>query len=267
MQRGGRVLILLGLILGVITGGMVFMITRAPAPKVETVPVVVAAQDIPERVIIEPSMLEIKQWPAETAPPGAVSRVEDVIGKASQTRIFNGEPILTPKLVEIKEASRASFRIPPGMVAFSIPASEVSTAGGAIQAGDLVDILVSLEILEYDLRGNESKPQYTTQLVLQNVPVLHVGTWTPPPEKAGGQTMPQAGRPSEVKTITLLVSQQDALVLKYAKERGNIDLALRAFNDQELVVTESVYVRYMVERFKFARPPIIQRQQATTTGK
>lgn len=267
MQRSGRVLILLGLILGLITAGMVFMITRAPAPKVETVPVVVASQDIPERVIIEPSMLGIKQWPVETVPPGAVSRVEDVVGKASQTKIFNGEPILMAKIIGIEEARRASFRVPPGMVAFSIPASEVSTAGGAIQAGDLVDVLVSLEILEYDLKGNESKPQYTTQLVLQNVPVLHVGAWTPPSEKAGGQTMPQAGRLSEAKTITLLVSQQDALVLKYAKERGSIDLALRAFNDQELVVTESVYVKYMVERFKFAKPPIIQRQQTITTGK
>jgi len=267
MQRSGQVLILLGLILGLITAGMVYMITRAPAPKVETTPVVVAVQDIPERVIIQPSMLGIKYWPVETVPPDAISRVEDVIGKASQTKIFSGEPILGAKIVEIKAARRASFQIPPGFVAFSIPASEVSTAGGAIQAGDLVDVLVSLEIIEYDLKGDESKPQFTTQLVLQNVPVLHVGAWTLPPEKAGEQATPQVGRTTEVKTITLLVNQQDALVLKYAKERGSIDLALRAFNDQELVVTESVYTRYMIERFKFARPPIIQRQQVTTTGK
>ena len=57
----------------------------------------------------------------------------------------------------------------------------------------------------------------------------------------------------------MLVNQQDALVLKFAKEQGQIDLVLRGYNDHEKVTTDSVYATYMVDRFKFARPPIIQR--------
>jgi pilus assembly protein CpaB len=264
MQRGGQLLIVLGLILGLITAGLVYTATRPTEVKIVTQPVVVAVQDIPERVGIEAPMLAVKQWPVDALPTDYISKVEDAVGKASLTKIFAGEPILKGKLVDAKLASQLTFLVPPGMVAFSIPANEVGTVAYAIQPGDYVDVLVSLKVKDYDLKGNTSEEQPTTQLTLQDVKVINVGVWVPPQkpvETSGNQ--PAAAKAAEPKTITLLVNQQDALVLKYAKEQGMIDLALRGYNDHEKVTTDSVYAAYMLDRFRFNRPPIIPR---TTTA-
>ncbi len=258
MQRGGQILIIVGVILALLTAGLVFMATRAPAPVIPTKPVVVAVQDIAQRVAIQAPMLGVKDWPADAVPVGALSTVEDAVGKVSATNIYIGEPILQAKLEEAKAIYSLSYVLPPGMVAFSIPASEVAMAGGAVQPGDFVDVLVSLNIVEVDAKGNESLSQETTQLVLQDVKVLLVGAWTPPPAAAspGQAATTQTTKPIETRTITLMVNQQDALVLKYAREQGSIDLVLRAFNDHDPMTTDSVYVKYMIERFKFARPPL-----------
>lgn len=261
MQRGGQVLIVLGLILGLIAAILVFVATRAPAPKIETRPVVVALQAIPDRVTLQAPMLGVKEWPADSVPADALSDIKDAMGKATQTKIFAGEPILGVMLIDPKKATSGSFGIPAGYVAFAIPASEVSTVGGAIQAGDSVDVLVTLDLLNYDTKGNESKTQATTQLVLQDVKVMRMGAYTPPesaPEES--QQAQTSGKPVENRTITLLVNQQDALVLKYAREHGTVDLALRPFDDHETVRTDSVYAKYMVDRFRFNYPALIIRQ-------
>lgn len=265
MQRGGQLLIVLGLILAIITAGLVYTATRAPETKVMTVPVVVAVQDIPERVGLEAPMLAVKQWPADAIPADAISKIEDVVGKASVTKIYAGEPLLRGKLVDARAASSLTFLIPPGMVAYTIPANESNAVAGAIQAGDSVDVLVTLRIQDVDVRtGNESKDQLTAQLTLQDVKVIGIGVWTPPRKSApastaGATTTDASSKPVEMRTLTVLVNQQDALVLKYASEQGTVSLALRPYNDHEKVTTDSVYITYMVDRFQFAKPPIIVR--------
>lgn len=268
MQRGGQLLILLGLILGVITAGLVYTSTGKTEVKLVTKPVLVAVQDIPERVGIQAPMLAVKEWPADALPMDYVSRVEDAVGKASLTRIYAGEPILKGKLVDAKLASQLAFLVPPGFVAYSFSINEATSVSYAVLPGDFVDVLVSFKITEYDLKGNTSEAQPTAQLTLQDVRVIGVGVWTPPqaPAQASANQPQQAsGGQAQVKTITVLVNQQDALVLKYAGEEGRIDLALRGYTDHEKVTTDSVYIAYMLDRFKFARPPILQRQSATST--
>jgi Flp pilus assembly protein CpaB len=85
MQRGGQLLIVLGLILAVITAGLVYTATRVPetTAKIVTVDVVVAVQDISERVEIQAPMLAIRQWPADAVPVGIVTKMADAVGKAS----------------------------------------------------------------------------------------------------------------------------------------------------------------------------------------
>jgi pilus assembly protein CpaB len=274
MQRGGQLLIVLGLILAVITAGLVYTATRVPetTAKIVTVDVVVAVQDISERVEIQAPMLAIRQWPADAVPVGIVTKMADAVGKASVTKIYAGELILTGKLVDAKLASALTFLIPPGMVAFTIPASEMTAVAGAIQPGDFVDVLLTLKVKDVDVRtGNESIEQATSQVTLQDVKVIHVGTWSPPqqaPQPTGTQAATaQTAKPAAASSVTFLITEQDALVLKFAKEQGVIDLALRPYNDHEKVTTDSVYITYMVDRFNFTKPPIIVRPAAPTTVK
>jgi pilus assembly protein CpaB len=214
--------------------------------------VVVAAQEIPERTQIQPPMLLVKDWPVEVVPPGVISNTQEAIGKFAVEKIYPGEPIFRAKLGGPKEAKTLSYAIPAGMVAVAVPATAISSVAGAIQPGDYVDVLLSIGVSVSDALGNKSEEQYTTQLTLQDVEVLRVGPWTAAP-KAG---QPQAAAESYAN-ITLLLNRQDALVMKYIREKGAVDFALRPVNDHETFTTDAVILTYVVERFKLPKPPII----------
>ena len=55
--------------------------------------------------------------------------------------------------------------------------------------------------------------------------------------------------------MTVLVDQQDALVLKFARESGaSIDFALRGKLDHDIISTEPVTLDYMIRRFNITPP-------------
>ncbi|MBI5956626.1 MAG: hypothetical protein HY871_06450, partial [Chloroflexi bacterium] len=94
--------------------------------------------------------------------------------------------------------------------------------------------------------------QYTTQLTLQDVQVLRVGPWTAAPKTAQQQAAAES-----YASVTLLLNRQDALAMKYIREKGAVDFALRPVNDHEIFTTDAVILNYVVERFKLPKPPII----------
>jgi Flp pilus assembly protein CpaB len=91
---------------------------------------------------------------------------------------------------------------------------------------------------------------------------------TPEPTAAGGilsppqQTQPAAVETSlgtqrgDVELVTLLVTPQDALILKYLYEIGaDLDLALRAPNDGTYLITGVVWSRYILDRYQIPQTP------------
>src|SRR6266540_4286966 len=102
MRRGGRILVLLGIVLGVLTAGLVFVIigstTGNPPPPPQR-PVVIAQQNIPARTVISLDALAVVQYPADIVPPGAFSRTDDVAGKLAIDNIYQGATILPPMII------------------------------------------------------------------------------------------------------------------------------------------------------------------------
>lgn len=116
----------------------------------------------------------------------------------------------------------------------------------------------------------EQRPRLVTQLTIQDAKVLQIGDWikqeeTPSGEAPSSEEAPQAEEGEQptptpvpqVKPLTLAVSPQDAVALKYAQEIGaNIDLVLRSTSDANKTVdTESVTLEYLFERFNIEQPP------------
>jgi hypothetical protein len=116
-----------------------------------------------------------------------------------------------------------------------------------------------------------------TQLVIKNAIVLRIGEWplsgateaivvTPEPasteaatEEAAGEE-PTAEPPPAPDVITLVMSRQDALVLKYSLETGaDIDFALRSALDNEVtdVSTDSVTLQYLLDFYDIVEPPLL----------
>ena len=109
------------------------------------------------------------------------------------------------------------------------------------------------------------RPRLVTQLTVQDAIVLRVGEW-PGEEEAepsgdepveGGEEQPAPPPRAAVEPLTLIVTVQDAMVLKYAEESGaSIDLVLRSAGDADkLIATESVTLQYIFDRFNVELPP------------
>ncbi len=133
-----------------------------------------------------------------------------------------------------------------------------------------------------DDRPGGQRPRQTTQLIVDNAIVLHVGDWPikdiyepivvmAEPPKPAAQAADQPDQPDqpvatptpiplppEPDIITLVMSRQDALVLKYVIEvGGRVDLALRSALDDDIndITTTSVTLQYIIESYNVDEPP------------
>lgn len=117
------------------------------------------------------------------------------------------------------------------------------------------------QVIAIPSEGQRSR--LVTQLTLQNLLVLGVGNWpdeeaepVPTPTPGGRQPNEVPATPGLPNVITLALSQQDALVLKYAQEAGAaITLVLRRNGDEGQVTTTSVTLQYLIDRFGIDLPP------------
>ena len=285
MRRRARLLIILGIVLAVVAGLLTFVLLQQPAEVVDqpptTVQVVVATENIGLGELVDPLAIELREWPADTAPVDAVTNVADLTGKYAREEIFSGQVVRTSMIASKAALAAAgelgSALIPVGLVAYPFPISELSGVSYALSSGDRVDVLITFHFVEVDRetqvplpldRGLEGDilgvqiPRLVSQLTLQDIEVLRVGSWYEPPEltpeqqqqrqQTTGQPLPT---PTPPAVVTLLMPQQDALVLQFAREAGaTVDLALRNPTDHDTVSTESVTLDYMLARFNFTVP-------------
>lgn len=110
------------------------------------------------------------------------------------------------------------------------------------------------------------RPRLVVQQIVQDATVLQVGTFgeeliaaptpTAVPDPAATPTAEAAPTPIPPPDIlTLIVSPQDALVLKYFIDSdASFTMALRSAGDVSRVDTESVTLQYAIERFRISVP-------------
>lgn len=288
-MKRGKILIFLGIILGLLTTVGAFLILKgaqkpAGPAEVPTQKVLVALQNISQAQPIDPALVELREFEKSQVPPDALFSTADVAGKLAARDIAQGQIIrrdmLTDKQSIVEKGINASFFIPPGKVAVAFPIDELSSVAYALQPGDTIDMLITVQLVSLDPEtqikepvahaGAEGEvtgtqvPRMVTQLTLQDVTVLKIGPWgqqpvaTPAAESQQAEQQPPKEETAAVPAptiMTVLVDQQDALVLKFARESGaSIDFALRGKNDHEMVTTEPVTLDYMMQRFNIIPP-------------
>jgi Flp pilus assembly protein CpaB len=157
------------------------------------------------------------------------------------------------KAGELGARSIASIVIPEGKVAMAFGISDLTGVGNALQAGDYVDLLLTLQSSALPIcppakpcTGTEGLP--VTQIMLQDILILQVGPWS-----TGSSDSKNAGAAS---LLTFALDRQDALSLKSAREQGQIDLILRRAGDHaKFDNLEPVTLQYLNKRFKFNLTP------------
>jgi pilus assembly protein CpaB len=187
------------------------------APKFS--PVVVAAVPLGLGVRLKASDLRILNWPLGQQPAGSFSRIEDCVDRALITPVVANEVILDQKLARREAGAGLPAAIPEGMRAVSIRVDDVVAVAGFVQAGTMVDVMVTGDP---SMTGQPGISM--TRTFLEDIRVL-----------AAGQQVQQdaSGKPQTATVVTLLVTPEQSDLLALASTDGKIHLALRNTIDSE----------------------------------
>lgn len=285
-MRRGRILILLGVILAIGTAAVVFIMLQGTGGGEEGAPVereevVVAIQPIPEDEPLE-GRVELRAMPVESIPEGAVRSLESTSGMLASGNINQGaiiHPDMLISPVDLMREGELGKLVEPGFVAVAFPIDELSSVSYGVKPGDHVDVLMTFFFLDLDqdtqtieplcpplcsgaegqveAQTGEQQPRLAAQLTLQDAEILGVGRWEHAPasvEEQQAETQ-EEGVPEPPSYITLMLTPQDALVLKLAREHGaSIDLAVRAQDDRQQFATQQVTLDYILARFGITVP-------------
>ena len=252
---GGAVLI--GLFAVLIVNGMFSGVEKRQADVAEQnrlVRVVVASQELDFGASLSSQNVRLVNWPANSVPQGAFTSLEDATRSRVALRpIVAGEPILASKVSGQNGRATLSANLPVGQLAFSVPISEITGAGGFVRPGDVVDVLVTRKIPGDGANENDKM----TDVVLEAVPVLAVDQ-----ESNQNKTAPAIS-----KTATLQVDTVGAQKLALAQQLGVLTLALRNVADQNTGLRGTVIGRditasnfYISQRSGSAPAPAAPRQ-------
>jgi pilus assembly protein CpaB len=245
-----------GLVVALLAGVVAFMtLSRATATQQApeategttgpTVQVVVAARAVTVRAALSSDDLATKDLPVEAVPAGAVSEIEEALGKITLVDLYPGEIILSQRLIDPNEITgdgRYALVIAEDEVLMAFPAGDLMSRSNVLKPGDQVDLLFTMSlptsrgpVAPGGEAGSEEEEQFTFDL-LQNVTIAAV-------VKADEGGAPQA--------LLLTISPQDALVLKYVKDAGGIvDIVLRAPGVDRPFEVEPVDVDYVLNRYQ-----------------
>lgn len=263
MRSGGRVFVILGIVLALIAGAAVFVVLANAEPQPEVVPttkLVVAFQQVPARTEVSADQVGEVEWPVRVPTPiGAFERPAEVVGKLSKHPIYAGQPIIADMVISKEDAeaqhSNAALIMEKGQVAVALSVSLGSNIAEAIQAGDRVDLIVTYNVEVQNPVTNQGTGAYiVTNKTLENVLILQVGPW---PRDVGEQSSSQEG--GAINIVTLQMVEQDAVALKHIENTAtSYAFVLRAANDEQIFTTEPVTLEYLNKRFNFNIPGLGQ---------
>lgn len=177
--------------------------------------IVVASQAIEFGKPLTNTNTRLADWPAGTVPAGAFANLADAQrNRIALQAIAAGEPILAARVTGSDGRATLANALPAGMVAISIPISDVTGVSGFVRPGDLVDIMLTRQI-PGDGAGQQDK---MTDVIMRKVAVLGIDQVA---DKS--KTEPATG-----KTATVQVDTLGAQKLALARELGTLSLGLRS---------------------------------------
>ena len=190
-SRRGRWIVVIGVILAVGAGGAAFFLInqaqqQAGQAGLQKVAVVVAAQTIPARKIIEATDITVREVPIDdTNAQGIASTPDKVIGRVPAVAILQGQMVLTNLLASSTEGGQFSVLGPeetvgdetPDWRAVSMTVPDDRAVGGLLTPNQSVDVFVtaSVNVLTNSEDGIGKDGFYTdksTKLSYQNMLIL-----------------------------------------------------------------------------------------------
>lgn len=222
----------------------------AATPQMKTVNIYVASQPIPIGTTVTQQMVAIQPWPEHLLLDGFVKAdggAEAVVGTVARSPFQQQEPILKSKLANPNDPNFMAGSLPKGMRVITIVTNETEGLAGFVFPGDRVDVLLTHNIertkivktssAKTDPRGvtsqetavNETPVQEpVTETLINNVMVLAVDQ-----RSSSAGAVDKEGKLMIPRSVSLMVTPQDAQRIRLGQSMGTITLSLRSLEDRE----------------------------------
>lgn len=208
------------------------VVTTAPAAekiveKVAYQDILAASSDIPFGGRLNAQNIQWKQWPKEAMSEEYINRtdqpeaLEEFLAGVARSPIYAGEPISARRVVLVGDRGLMSGLLGPGMRAVTTDISSESAAGGFIQPGDRVDIILTTAVTDNNplVSSGGFEDRWDSDTVFENVRVLAIDQIYDLGEEGGASIVGN--------TATFEMSQDDAELLQIAIAAGELALTLR----------------------------------------
>lgn len=218
------------------------VIAAAPVAQiisnVEYVEILAATRDIAKGTRLTPNMLQWKKWPEEALEPNLIDikdqpqALEKYSSAVTLAKIYKGEPLMRQKVVQAGDRGLMAAQLGPGMRAISTRITADTAAGGFIQPGDRVDVVLTTLLPQRHQAARVARNNHVSNTIFENVPVLAIGQTSAPNPDGSAFVIGS--------TALLEMSQSDAETLIEAQSRGEISLILRGLNRRNAQIVPSM---------------------------
>jgi pilus assembly protein CpaB len=214
---------------------------QAAVPKTELATIVVARADIPFGHKLAADLVRLQPWPKDALPTGAFTSLDELLGgtgaepRRVRRIIAAGEPVIAAKVSGFGEKVTIADVIDPTKRAVAIKVNDVTGVAGFITPGDKVDVVLTRQLENQDLRADT---------ILQNVTVRGV-------DQVADE---DRDKPAVVRTVTVEVGPEEAQKLALAQQAGTLSLLLRNLGADQLVKIPAMHTSDLSPEPKAAAP-------------
>ncbi len=238
---GGRLFIIVGLILAIAAGAGVFLLGGLTAGGVgggPTTTVIVAKQAIPTRHVITDADLDTAKVSGAFASVNTFTSKSDVINLISEIQISKGSVITSDMLARdvglIPPGSAPAYLpLASGYVAMTIPTGEQQGVAGHIALGDYITVIASASSTTFSVGVAAGPPKVLSKTVFTNIRIIGLGPASSNVQPANGSTSVGSSGPSSgvVSSLTIELTQCDAEFFTWFLGNTTIRYTLESFHD------------------------------------
>jgi len=241
--------LVIALVLGLVAAKMAFDFVQkrqnSGASETKKLQIVVAKRPVDAGQVLTDEDLALGEVSSDAVPDTVFRSSDQVVGRVTIVAIVQGQAVSTTLLAPRGVGPGLQATVPIGMRAVTVDINEITGVAGYLVPGCHVDVLQTLR--------DDKTGMPVAHTLAQNIKVTACGQKHGPDGDGGG------------RSVTLLVTPQQAEMFELASSVGKPRFILRGGNDLAVAETKGVTLAELVERkssrndeFNTVAPVIIQ---------